>query len=53
MMIDLKKQYQKAKSKAVKLMRAGRVSEYVAQLVTVQELRLQILNAAMNSYPGR
>ena len=46
-MKELKKRYLEAKNKAMELMQAGRVSEYIAHLVTVQDLRLQLMNSAV------
>jgi hypothetical protein len=48
-MKELKKRYLEAKNKAVELMQAGRISEYIAHLVTVQDLRLQLMNSAVRS----
>jgi len=46
-MKELKRRYQEAKQMAIQLMEKGRISEYIAHLVTVQELRLQLMNAAV------
>jgi glutaminase len=46
-MIDLKKKYTEAKSRAKELMTTGRLTEYIAQLVTVEQLKLQIINATV------
>ena len=46
-MKELKKKYQEAKAKAKKLMSDGRLSEYIAQLVTVEQLKLQLINATI------
>jgi len=48
-MKDLKKKYQEAKKKAIQLMSSGRISEYIAQLVQVEQLKLQLLNASLNT----
>ena len=49
-MKELKKKYQSAKAKAKNLMEAGRISEYIAQLVTVQDLRLQLMNITVSEH---
>ncbi|NNC84318.1 MAG: hypothetical protein HKN79_12140 [Flavobacteriales bacterium] len=46
-MKELKKKYQEAKAKAIDLMSDGRLSEYIAQLVTVEQLKLQLINATI------
>lgn len=48
-MKDLKKKYMKAKAKAKKLMSDGRLSEYIAQLVMVEELKLQLMNVTVTN----
>jgi hypothetical protein len=46
-MKELKRRYMEAKTRALDLMQNGKISEYIAHLVTVQELRLQIMNATV------
>jgi len=46
-MKELRKKYMKAKRQAMKLMQDGNITEYVAHLVMVQDLRLQLLNTAV------
>lgn len=46
-MKELKKKYQEAKAKAKDLMKAGRLTEYIAHLVTVEQLKLQLINSAV------
>ena len=41
-MIDLKKQYTEAKEIAKKLMRAGKIREYIKQLERLNNLHLQL-----------
>lgn len=43
-MLELKAKYLDAKRKAMKLMEAGKLRAYIAQLAEVQELQLQIMN---------
>lgn len=50
-MKELKKRYQEAKQKAIKLMSNGNISEYIAQLVMVEELKLQLINASISEAP--
>ncbi len=49
-MKELKRKYQEAKTKAIKLMRDGRISEYIAQLVTVEQLKLQLMNVTVTNH---
>lgn len=44
-MLDLMKEYRKAKKAAVRLMKEGKLNEYVQKLTEVQTLRLQLINA--------
>ena len=46
-MKELRKKYMKAKRRAVQLMQDGNITEYIATLVTVQDLKLQLLNSAV------
>lgn len=45
-MIDIKRKYMEAKMKALDLMKTGRITEYIAHLLLIKELHLQILNSA-------
>lgn len=49
-MKELKRKYQEAKTKAINLMRDGRISEYIAQLVTVEQLKLQMMNVTVTNH---
>jgi glutaminase len=49
-MKELKRKYQEAKAKAKKLMSDGRLSEYIAQLVTVEQLKLQLMNVSVSNH---
>ena len=44
-MIDIKRKYMEAKLKALELMKTGRITEYIAHLMLIKELQLQILNS--------
>ena len=50
-MIDIKKKYMEAKLRALDLMKKGSVTEYIAHLLLIKELQLQILNSA-TTRPG-
>ncbi|NNC69979.1 MAG: hypothetical protein HKN90_04060, partial [Flavobacteriaceae bacterium] len=52
-MIDIKRKYMEAKMKALDLMKTGRVTEYIAHLMLIKELQLQILNRTAISRPGK
>lgn len=41
-MISLKKEYNKAKDKAIELMSTGNIKEYILQLQQLNELKLQL-----------
>ncbi|NND94880.1 MAG: hypothetical protein HKN45_08440 [Flavobacteriales bacterium] len=49
-MKELKKKYQEAKARAKQLMSDGRLSEYIAQLVTVEQLKLQLMNVTVTNH---
>ena len=49
-MKELKKKYQEARAKAKQLMNDGRLSEYIAQLVTVEQLKLQLMNVTVANH---
>lgn len=51
-MIDIKRKYMEAKMKALDLMKTGRVTEYIAHLMLIKELHLQILNSGTSAKPG-
>ena len=51
-MKELKKRYQEAKAQAIELMTNGRLTEYIAQLATVQQLKLQLINASTTRARG-
>ena len=48
-MLDLKKKYKEAKANAIDLMKNGRLTEYIAQLATVEQLKLQLINANVSN----
>jgi hypothetical protein len=48
-MLDIKKKYQEAKTSAIDLMKNGRLTEYIAQLATVEQLKLQLINANVSN----
>lgn len=48
-MLDLKNKYQEAKTVAISLMKTGRLTEYIAQLATVEQLKLQLINANISN----
>ncbi len=48
-MLDLKKKYQEAKAVAIDLMKNGRLTEYIAHLATVEQLKLQLINANVSN----
>jgi len=52
-MIDIKRKYMEAKMKALELMKTGRITEYIAHLMLIKELHLQILNSASTANPGK
>ncbi len=43
-MLEIKAKYLEAKLKAKQMMGSGNVTAYIAQLLTIQELQLQISN---------
>jgi len=46
-MKELKRKYQEAKAKAAELMQAGSISEYIAQLYQVDQIKLQLMNVTV------
>ena len=52
-MLELKRKYMEAKLRALDLMKTGKINEYIAHLMLVKELQLQILNSAATARPGR
>lgn len=48
-MNDLKKRYTELKTKAIELMSAGRVNAYLATLVEVNDLKMQMIQVT----PGK
>ncbi|MEM7160980.1 MAG: hypothetical protein AAF487_00940 [Bacteroidota bacterium] len=50
-MIDIKRKYMEAKLKALDLMKTGRITEYIAHLMLMKELQLQILNSGTTAHP--
>jgi len=48
-MLDLRKKYHEAKTLAIDLMKNGRLTEYIAHLATVEQLKLQLINAKVSN----
>ena len=47
-MKELKNKYTALKSQAMELMRAGRINAYLAKLVEVNDVRMQLIQIAAN-----
>lgn len=50
-MNELHNKYKAAKEQAKQLMKSGNISAHIAQLVLVQQLKLQLINSTIS--PGR
>jgi hypothetical protein len=50
-MNELHEKYTEAKNIAINFMKTGRISAHIAQLVLVQELKLQLINKTIS--PGK